>query len=102
VALQAVVEDDRVARLALVGISLRAPDLTLPPLPDLEDLAQLDVPVLLLAGSEDPFAPGAELRELARALPQATVTIVPGANHYFSKREREAAEIVARFAASAP
>jgi alpha/beta superfamily hydrolase len=102
VALQAVLEDDRIARLALVGLSLRAPDLTLPPFPGPEDLAQLEVPVLLLAGSEDRFAPGAELRELARAIPQATVTIVAGADHYFSKREREAAGIVARFAAPVP
>jgi alpha/beta superfamily hydrolase len=100
VALQAAVEDDRIARLALVGLSLRAPDLTLPPLPGPEELRELDVPVLLLAGSEDPFAPSAALRELERAFTRATVTIVPGADHYFAKREREAAGIVARFAAS--
>lgn len=101
VALQSVMEDQRVGRLALVGLSLRAPDLTLPPLPGPDELAELTIPVLLVAGSEDSFAPESELRNLARALPHASVTIVPGADHYFSRREREAAEIVGWFAEGA-
>jgi alpha/beta superfamily hydrolase len=104
VALRAVMEDDRVARLALVGIPLGGFDASLPgppalpPLPGPNDLADLVIPVLLLAGSKDAFCPPDALERLGAGIPDATVTIVPGADHYFSKRERQAAMIVGGFA----
>ena len=54
--------------------------------------------MLLLSGDADRFSPAGELRVLGRKLPDATVVVVPGADHYFSRREREAAAIVGGFA----
>jgi uncharacterized protein len=102
VALRLGVRDRRVAALALLGFPT-APDrkVLLPPLPADDELARLDRPVLLIAGDEDPFCPIPELRALAQRLPKAAVTVVKGTGHFFPKREREVAEIVARFAEGA-
>ncbi|HYT80575.1 MAG TPA: alpha/beta hydrolase, partial [Actinomycetota bacterium] len=54
--------------------------------------------VLMVAGEADPFCPVPELKGLGRKLPRATVEIVPGTDHFFWKREREVARIVASFA----
>jgi uncharacterized protein len=96
VALREAIDDDRVAALALVGIPLLDP--TLPALPDPDRLAAYDRPVLLLAGSEDQYCPEPNLRKLAGGLANARLEIVPAANHYFSRKEREAGAIVAKFA----
>jgi pimeloyl-ACP methyl ester carboxylesterase len=53
--------------------------------------------VLLLAGEHDAFAPAAQVESYATRFPQATVRIVTGTDHYFWRREREAAEIVGGF-----
>ncbi len=101
VALRTAHHDDRIAALALVALPLRESSAELPPLPRLPDPEQLqgfDRPVLLLAGDSDPFCPVPELLVMAGRLPRSTVEIVAGADHYFGKREREAARIVARFA----
>jgi alpha/beta superfamily hydrolase len=99
VALREAVDDDRVSALALVGIPLV--DSTLPPLPDAGRLAGYTRPVLLLSGSEDQYSPEPDLRRIAGELGNARLEIVPGASHYFSKREREAGGIVAEFAEQA-
>ena len=96
VALREAIDDERVAALALVGMPLV--DTTLPPLPDPERLGAYRRPVLLLAGDADQYCPEAELRSLAEKLGDATVEVVPAADHYFPKREREAGRIVAEFA----
>jgi uncharacterized protein len=103
VALREAVDDDRVGALAGVGLPLAriepAPGAeALPGLPPLEGVETLARPVLLLSGELDRFSPTADVRSLGERLPDATVRIVPGANHYFSKREREAASIVGEFA----
>jgi alpha/beta superfamily hydrolase len=100
VALREAIEDDRVAALALLSIPLSDSSLDLPPLPDPERLRAFGRPVLLEAGDSDTFCPVPELLTLAGRLPNATVEIVEGADHYFSKREREAAGLVGRFAES--
>jgi alpha/beta superfamily hydrolase len=100
VALRTALDDDRIEALALVGIPLSEASPEVPPLPGSQDLARFDRPVLLLAGDADPFCPPHELLILAGALPHPTVSIVEGANHFFTKREREAAEIVGTFAES--
>jgi alpha/beta superfamily hydrolase len=97
VAVRAAIDDPRVAALALIGLPLVPNDLTLPPLPDPTDLRVLRRPVLLLAGEHDAFAPGPEVESYAAAFPQATVRIVTGTDHYFWRREREAAAIVGGF-----
>jgi pimeloyl-ACP methyl ester carboxylesterase len=53
--------------------------------------------VLLLAGEHDTFAPPTEVESYAAAFPTATARIVAGTDHYFWRREREAAAIVGAF-----
>jgi alpha/beta superfamily hydrolase len=98
VAVRAAIDDRRVAALALIGLPLVPNDLSLPPLPDPTDLRALRRPVLLLAGEHDTFAPAPEVEAYATAFPSATVRIVAGTDHYFWRREREAAAIVGGFA----
>lgn len=97
VAVRAAIDDPRVAALALIGLPLVPNDLSLPPLPDAADLRALRRPVLLLAGEHDTFSPSAEVETYATGFPQATVRIVTGTDHYFWRREREAASIVGVF-----
>ena len=101
VALREAIDDKRVGALALIGLPLEVSGLSLPALPALPDRTQLrgfDRPVLLLAGEADPFCPVPLLRALGRRLQSATVEIMKGTDHFFWKREREAAEIVGGFA----
>src|SRR3954468_21724826 len=97
VAVRAAIDDQRAAALALIGLPLAPNDLSLPPLPDATDLRALRRPVLLLAGEHDTFAPATEVEAYASSFPQATVRIVAGTDHYFWRREREAAAIVGGF-----
>jgi len=98
VALREAVDDDRVGGLALLGLPLGESSLDVPELPAREVLRGSDRPVLLLVGEADPFAPVPEVRALGRRLARATVEVVPGTDHFFWKREREAAALVGRFA----
>lgn len=98
VAIRAAIDDRRVAALVLVGLPLAPNDLSLPPLPDVTELRALRRPVLLLAGAHDTFAPSELLEDYAAGLPHAEVRIVGGTDHYFWRREREAAAIVGAFA----
>ena len=104
VAFRAAFEDDRMAAIALVSLPLAQPtDVGLPdlrPLPDEAELRTFSRPVLLVAGESDPFCPVPKLKALAGQLPDATVEVVAGTDHYFGRREREMAGIVGRFAAS--
>jgi pimeloyl-ACP methyl ester carboxylesterase len=45
------------------------------------DLPGLNMPALLIIGAEDAISPPAEMREIAEALPQATLVEIPGAGH---------------------
>jgi alpha/beta superfamily hydrolase len=99
VALREALEDPRVDALVLIGTPLaadRLPDL--PPMPSAETLAAYRRPVLLLSGERDAFSPQGEVRILGRKFADASVQITAGADHYFAKRERDAAAIVAEFA----
>lgn len=98
VAVRTAIDDRRVAALALVGLPLAPGDLTLPPLPDTTDLRTLQRPVLLLAGAHDEFAPSGVLVDYAAQFPDATANVVEGTDHFFWRREREAAGIVGAFA----
>lgn len=99
VALRLAVRDPRVGTAALLGFPT-APDraILLPPLPPDDELAQMDRPVLFVAGDEDPYCPIPELRALAKRLPKASVAVIKGTGHFFPKRERDVASIVGRFA----
>jgi haloalkane dehalogenase len=61
-------------------------------------LAALDVPTLLLFGSEDPFAPVAGAHRLKREIPHAQVEILQGVGHFvFDEVPDRAAGIVVDF-----
>jgi hypothetical protein len=98
VALRACLDDDRVDGLTLVGMPIAGNDPALPPLPDPDALRSFDRPVLLLSGEADQYCPASDLRALGASFPHAAVEVVPGADHYFARREREAGAIVGSFA----
>ena len=97
VALREAVADERVAALALVGIPLGDAAVDLPPPPEASELRAFGRPVLLLSGEGDTVSPRSELESLARSLPRAETSIVPGTDHFFWRREKEAAALVAGF-----
>jgi alpha/beta superfamily hydrolase len=82
VALQEAVDDARIGALALVGIPLRP----------------LRAPALLVSGDRDEFCPPEELRSLGEHFRRCEVVVAAGTDHYFWRREREAAGIVGEFA----
>lgn len=45
------------------------------------DLPQIDVPALVVCGELDPVAPPALSEEIARGIPGAQLTVIPGAGH---------------------
>ncbi|MFC9842016.1 3-oxoadipate enol-lactonase [Streptomyces sp. NPDC060223] len=58
---------------------------------DLRDrLSVVGAPTLLIAGREDPATPPAHLREIADAVPGATLTELPGASHLAPAERPEA------------
>lgn len=101
VALREAIDDPRVGALALVGMPVGDADPELPPLPERDRLRSFVRPALLLAGDADPFCALPDLRSLARALPGARVAVVSGTDHFFWKREREAAAVIGEFATRA-
>ena len=54
------------------------------------ELPGITVPTLLVAGREDPATPPAHLREIADAVPGATLTEIPGASHLAPAERPEA------------
>ena len=102
VALREAMDDERVGAVALAGTPLATDRLAdLPPLPSAAALGAYPSPVLLVSGDRDPFSPAGEVRILARKLAAAKVEIVPGADHFFARMERQAAGILGAFAESA-
>ena len=98
VALHEAVGDPDVAALALVGLPLGDTGLQLPEPPSASELRGFRRPVLLLSGQGDRFSQRPDLEGVARRLPRAELEIVPGTDHFFWRREAEAAEAVAAFA----
>jgi pimeloyl-ACP methyl ester carboxylesterase len=96
VALREALDDPRVRALALVGFPLEH-DLDIPPTPGASELRVLRRPVLLLSGEHDVYSPPDAVRALASSLPDATVEIVPGTDHYLWRRERDAASAIGAF-----
>ena len=60
-------------------------------------LHRIDVPTLVLWGEADRLVPFGQAAVWAAALPQATVTSIPGAGHLLFEERAEAATIVADF-----
>ena len=98
VALREGVDDERIGALALVGIPLRPRDFDVPPIPDEASLRSLRAPALLLSGERDEFCPPEELRSLGERFRRCEVVVAAGTDHYFWRREREAASVVGEFA----
>lgn len=96
VALRAATGDQRVGALALVGIPLGTWAEAFPPFPDEAALRSLPA-TLLVAGTEDPFCPHEELAALAARIPRGEVLRIPGADHFFARREEEPAAAVGAF-----
>ncbi len=94
VALREAIDDLRVAGLALVGLPLYPHDAELPRPPSAEVLRDLRRPVLLVAGESDEFCPPDDLKAFAAGFPHVDVTILPGTDHFFWRREKEAAAVV--------
>lgn len=87
-ALRHATADRDVAALVLLGVPLgRGGD----PLPTLEELGTLRIPVLLVAGDGDPICPADELRSLAGWIPNSETWVIEGTDHFFGRREREVA-----------
>jgi alpha/beta superfamily hydrolase len=98
VALRAALDDRRIDGLALIGLPLRPGDLSLPKLPDPAELRAIRRPVLLLAGEHDVYCPSEDIASYGAAFPDATVTVLPGTDHFFWRREKEAAAAVGELA----
>ena len=98
VALREAVDDERVGALALVGIPLRPRDFDVPPIPDEASLRSLRARALLLSGERDEFSPPEELRLLGERFRRCEVVVTAGTDHFFWRREREAAGVVGEFA----
>ena len=99
VALREAVDDERVGALAVLGFPLVSSlPLGMAPLPEPAQLSRFGRPVLFVSGDADPYSPVSELRELAARFDDATVEIMSGTDHFFPKREREAAALVGSFA----
>jgi hypothetical protein len=99
VSLRFALTDDRVSALALIGIPLVALSTTrVPELPGRQELASLRAPVLLVAGEADPICPIPDLRRLERHIPNAEMVVIPDTDHFFWRREGEAAAAIGDFA----
>ena len=92
IALQHALTDPRIAALVLVAfpIGSRATS-SKRPLPELGDLESLTVPTLLVAGDSDDICPVDGMTNLAAWIPGAETLVLPGADHFFGRRERELA-----------
>ena len=44
-------------------------------------LGQIRIPVLVVAGDDDQIAPAEGMQEMARAIPGAQFTVIPGSGH---------------------
>jgi alpha/beta superfamily hydrolase len=89
--------DSRIVALALVAIPLAKGAAPHRPLPTMDRLERLTIPVLLVAGDRDPICPVAHLDNLATWIPGSEVAIIPGADHTFLRREREVSERIGSF-----
>jgi alpha/beta superfamily hydrolase len=97
VAVREVLDDERVAALALIGVPLTPNDLTLPPLPQAAELATFRRPALVLCGDRDEYCPVEDAEAWAASFPDGRLVVLEGTGHYLGRREREAAALIGEF-----
>ena len=78
-------------KTGVAGLALIAPPLRITALPA---PAAVLGPVAVIVGAEDQYCPPAALESLREALPQATVTVLEGADHFFFGSLDALAEVV--------
>jgi uncharacterized protein len=81
----------------LAGLALIAPPLAMRGLPATPP--KVHGPVLVVAGGMDTYCPADALAALAQAWPAATITVIDGADHFFSRGHRPLADALAGWAA---
>ena len=67
----------------LSGLALIAPPLGMRGHDDVRGLASFSAPLLIVAGSADEYCPLPDLERARAGLPNATVRVIDGANHFF-------------------
>jgi alpha/beta superfamily hydrolase len=72
-------------RAALRESHIQSLVLVAPPAPMLESLPleELEIPLQVIVGGDDPFAPSAELSARLSSLPNAKLEVLPGVDHFF-------------------
>lgn len=85
-------------RRRLAGLALIAPPLSMPALASLGELTAFARPLLVVAGTADPYCPPDALEGLATSLPRAAVRTVEGADHFFFGKLFPLGEIVRAWA----
>jgi alpha/beta superfamily hydrolase len=85
-------------RRQLAGVALVAPPLAMKALADLDGLADVTGPMLIVAGTADGYCPPEALERLARSVPRATVRTIEGADHFFFGKLFPLGEAVAAWA----
>lgn len=68
---------------ALAGLALVAPPMALVGDEPFLALDRFPAPLLIVAGSRDEYCPAEGLERLTRRLPNAAVSLIEGANHFF-------------------
>jgi uncharacterized protein len=86
------------APVAVAGLALIAPPLSMPALASLGELTAFARPLLVVAGTADPYCPPDALEGLATSLPRAAVRTVEGADHFFFGKLFPLGEIVRAWA----
>ena len=82
----------------LAGLALIAPPVAMRPLANVDTLARLEGPLLVVVGTEDEYCPLDAIDGLRHDLPRATVRTVEGANHFFFGKLFPLGEIVGAWA----
>jgi alpha/beta superfamily hydrolase len=84
-------------RTAVEGLALIAPPVRLASLPP---AVSVTGPILIIVGAEDQYCPAAALEPLRDALPQAVITVIDGADHFFFGSLDAVAETIGGWAAA--
>jgi alpha/beta superfamily hydrolase len=84
-------------RTPIAGLALIAPPLRLA---SFQPPAAVTGPILVVVGAEDQYCPPAALETIRDTLPQATITVLEGADHFFFGALDQLAEAVGGWAAA--